>query len=440
MRKQEASKSMQIRRIVAQVLTVVVILALGLFALVALSALRGSPSFDEEQPWRPIVSVATVAVGNQQRYLTSHGSVRPRQVLPLRSSVQGIVAADSPRWSSDDRVDAGQALLQLDAPEQDRALAQAKAEVARLQAEQERLKDQLSSDREVLQVEQALWDLAQRRLREDRTAREQGSISARQLEQQEQQTLQAQRAVLQRQQSISQAQRQLAVLSAQQQAAQATAEEATRLAARLELHAPFDGVVRQAPYALGQMVNPGDMLLEISDAVGREIHFNVDQQRWQAFLGDDPNTTWQQTEVRFELPQQSLRQWHGRLLRQDAVVESGQRLLRIVAQLEEDDKASALARLPDESFGLVRLSVAHHPGIRLPYAAVREGQAWIVDDDDRAQPRDLTGLQRLDADHWWLPAEDSGLTEGERVVLRPSNDLVPGLRVIAHSSDEDQAP
>ncbi|TVR16451.1 MAG: HlyD family efflux transporter periplasmic adaptor subunit [Planctomycetota bacterium] len=431
---------MRQRRILWQSLVVLFLLILGGGVMVTLSGLRSSPKGDEEQVWRPVVQVRSLEPDHHPRRILSHGSLQPRQILPLRSTMAGIIDAQTPRWSSGDRVAAGQELIHIDAPEIDAALALATAELQRLQAETARLQTQRSSDQELLSIEQHLLDISQQRLADDLQAAEQGSLSGRQLQQQQEHALQAERSVRQRQQALAMAEAQLAMLRAQNDAAQARLEEAQRQHQRLRLRAPFAGVIRQAPFAIGQMVNPGDVVLEISDAAPREVHLSVDQHSWWAFLGAEVEAAWEATEVRF-LPAggDAISALTGRLLRQEAVVERGQRLIQVVARLDED--APSTLRLPDGSFGRIELLGSSHYGFRLPYAAVSNGQVWVVDDTDTVAPRSLQGLQRLDADYWLLPAEDGGFSSGERLVLRPTPDLVPGLQVIVQEADaKDQQP
>ena len=107
----------------------------------------------------------------------------------------------------------------------------------------------------------------------------------------------------------------------------------------------------------------------------------------------------------------------------------------MVALIDEDQQNHL--RLADGSFGAVRLLGPAQRGLRLPHPAVSNGRVWVVDADDVLQQRTVQGLRRLDADSWWLPSEDGGLDEGERVVLRPTADLVPGLRVIVQSAEAE---
>lgn len=225
----------------------ILILSLGVGGFLALKATRPRPEPvpPQERIWR--VETAVVNPGEHRPELSLFGRVeapdRIRAAAPVAGRLLEVQVRDG------DRVAEGELLARLDPRDLEPRLAQAGAEL-----EKERLR--LIHDQEALELERNLLGLAEAALERADKVRAQNLGSASDVDQAQEQLARARLAVTLRGQSIAEHPARLASLEAK-------LTEATRDAARGEIHAPFDARIGAVEAAAGDQLQPNQTILTL---------------------------------------------------------------------------------------------------------------------------------------------------------------------------------
>ena len=219
------------------------------------------------------VTVLAAELGTHAPQANLYGRVETPRTASLTALVSDTVAELLVREG--DRVRAGDVLVQLDQTNAELQVQRREAERAEAQANVAALKLAGSADREVLEHQQNLHELAQGKVRRHRQLREQGSIS--------QETL---NAVLQdsHAQAIALSRQRNQVQSFEHRLAQAEAslartetglQEARVALQRTRIRAPFPGRVTSIQVAPGELVSPGRIVAEMYDDSALEIRVQI---------------------------------------------------------------------------------------------------------------------------------------------------------------------
>ena len=385
---------------------------LGLAALIAVAAVMF---------WRqraPVVDVVEPQFTPLVRSLQFSARVATTSRVNVGSTVTGRVAAVQVREGA--RVRQGDALIQLEADEQQTALAQARANEQQARA---RLAGIRGSGHAVAQAQvaqaAATLQAAERELARTQQLVAQGFVSAARLDEARKavQVARAQQDAARAQlqalgdggADLAQAQAQLAQAQAAQQAAQVRLAQAT-------VRAPADGRVLVRSVEPGQIVQPGSALLSLALDGPTLLVAQVDER----FL-DQLKTDQSARVVADAFPNQPF----AAQVRSIAPSVDAQRGA-VEVKLQPDHAP------PDFLREDMTLSVAVRTGQReralaLPTRALRDGATvWVVD-GGRIQPRAVTlGLRTLEA-----VEITGGLQPGEPVVLQGDAQLGQRVKVRA---------
>jgi len=117
------------------VLLIVAILAGGVVASIAMSALREPPAKKEAEKLDMLVEVQVLKPMNANFSIQSQGTVRPRTETVLSSEVSGTIVDVSPKWMAGGVFEEGEVLLRVDPTNYTVAVDQAKALVKQRQIE-----------------------------------------------------------------------------------------------------------------------------------------------------------------------------------------------------------------------------------------------------------------------------------------------------------------
>ncbi len=347
------------------------------YTLCALFCVLVTGSASAEAP----VRVETVVTRSIVQHVNVTGSVTSPRSAVLSTAVAGLVAdiaVDEGR-----RVDAGDALLTLD------------AELAELALER--------SLAEVRQSETALAD-AKRRLADAEEVGAKRAIARTEIE-----SLKAE----------------VRVDEAALSASIAAAREQEAIVARHTLKAPFAGVISDRLTELGEWVNPGDGLLELVATENLRFDFRVAQDYFSALSAD--------TAVEIALDAVPDRPIRGRI---DAIVpvkNPGARtfLLRVVA--DDVETSSKMPITPGMSVrgrlgidtGRAGIAVSRDAILRFPDGRIT---VWVVEERDEV-PVVREQLVQTGFEFDGLVEITSGLAEGDRVVTRGNETLQDGQQV-----------
>ena len=233
------------------------------------------------------------------------------------------------------------------------------------------------------------------------------------------------------------------------QAARAELESAQLQKKRTIIKAPFDGRVRAKSVDVGQYIRPGAQLGTIYAVDVAEVRLPLSDR--QLGLVDVPLRYREATETEgtpVVLKGQyggKTYEWMGRIVRAEGGLDEKNRLLYVVAQIE--DPYARDVNQPDRpplaagSFVEAQIAGRYHQGIfTVPRRALRNGnQLWLVDADKRLFRRQVDVLYKGKNEIY----VKGGLNNGEQVVLSQLDIAVEGMQVrtkLAAPLEQDDAP
>ncbi len=388
--------------------------AVAMFAWLRATKPVQPPPSTQEKIWR--VEVLAVEPERRTPVLSLYGRVetptRVRPAAPGAGVVTEVPAREGQRFS------AGTLLLALDARDFDPAVAQARAELADLDAqlEAERLRER--ADRAALAQERRLRDLAEAAVaRAERLkSRELGSDTA--LDDARSALGRQQLALTTRQLAVDSAAARVAQLDARRARQQARLDEVQLALERSRVVAPFDGIVADVHVAPGDRVQVGNALLEIYPADGLEVRARVAQRYQQELLAaldaGDP------LEAR------------ARIAGREHVLP-----LRRVAGVGDPSGIDAFFALPDAAgvrLGALLDLALRRPAVEdavvVPYRALYgNGRVYLLR-DGRMQGVDVELLgPAADGDDSLALVRGAGLATGDRIVVTHLPNAIDGLPV-----------
>jgi RND family efflux transporter MFP subunit len=256
----------------------------------ALSALRKDPP--REDPPVPVLQAQGLVAqsGTHRTTLRGFGSARSRQTVEIAPQVTGRVVAIHPRLEVGEVIGKGEVLLEIDRTDFEIRRETALAELARVQADRERIDREERNDTRRLDVAAESLELARRdEARVQSLVSEGGAASEAALDI-------ARLAVKARESEVIALESALALypsrrlaLEAQERAAQASLRSAEVDIERCTITAPFDARIEMKAVEAGQMVSSMAMALRLADDSKLEIPVSLDSREVSRWLDFEPS-------------------------------------------------------------------------------------------------------------------------------------------------------
>jgi len=406
----------------AKIVLPLVILTLGVLGAGYLKATKPevSPAEALERVWT--VSVAPVRYGDQRPEVALYGQVVAGRQVEMRALVVGQVIEVGDGFVDGGTVRGGELLAAIDPFEYqatlDERLAQLAEARARLKEIEARHRAEVQSlARDLEQFEVSVRDLA----RIDKLHGK-GTVSAKTLDDalmahsKQQQLVEARRNALAAEQARVDQQR--AVIDRLGVAVR----RARRDLERTRVTAPFDGFVLDIQAELGKRVGVNDRLARLVDAGRLEVSFQLSDAQFGRILeaeggfeGRPAAVTWRTGERSLELTA-TVDRVGPRIEAASGGIELYARLLYDGLEHPLRPGAFVEVRIADRAYARVA---------RLPESALHGGDTVYVVERDRVDARRVVVAAR-DGDHVLI---ESGLAEGERVIVTRFPEIGPGLKV-----------
>jgi RND family efflux transporter MFP subunit len=403
-------------------------LVIGLLVLYYAASNRAPlPTVQRVEPVRtarvievPRIDLAPVAIG--------YGNVRAERTWNAVAEVAGRVVEVHPNLREGAFVGVGELLLRIDAAVYALALARAEAQHAELLARWDKT-------RAALAIEQQSLALARREAARQSDLQRQGTVSQKALDE-------AQRSVLNGEQAVQSLETQLAQMPAQQRLAEVGIEQARLDLARTDIRAPFDARIGAVGIEVAQYVTGGQPLfvaesidraeIEVPVAIAqmRALVLNVGEVNFSAagFSERVPELLGLSAEVRVAGAPADTAPRAARVLR-TTTVDSRTRTVGVVIAVDAPYADLAPGVRPPLVSGLyvrVKLVGRPQPGrVVVPTAALRNGRAYVLDDAQRLQVREV----KLLFSQGGVSVVAAGLEGGERLVVSDLVPAVPGMRI-----------
>lgn len=207
---------------------------------------------------------------------------------------------------------------------------------------------------------------------------------------------------------------------------------------RAEIKAPFDGRVREAYLGVGQTIAAGTQIARVYAVNAAEVRLPLSDQQFS--LVDAPHAMASGTiSSRQAYPEVIFKSnyagkdyfWKGRVLRTEGGIDAQNRLLNLVAQIEDpySEDLSQAGRPILAAGQLLEAEISgrsFHQMALLPRSALRNDQEiWVLDAENRLRKKHVEILYKS-RDHVYI---QSGLTEADRVVVSPLDIAIEGMKM-----------
>ncbi|MFQ5664833.1 MAG: efflux RND transporter periplasmic adaptor subunit [Candidatus Binatia bacterium] len=351
-----------------------------------------------------VVDTAAATIGPLVVRVVTNGTVEPVHDLEVRARSRGRVAAV---LDAGTHVEQGDILVRLDDTE---------LRAQRAQAESDRLAAQLR-----LEQTRTTRELARRQLATDQYLYDQGAVTRERYQQSSARFAKAsadlQAVTKQVARLVASLTLRIAQLSMQEQAAAVVA--------------PFPGTVYRTHVKVGQVVEPGTVLLKFADLRNLRVRVNVDQTDLGRVRTGQP--------VRITSDAYPSRSWSGHVaeLIPDVVVKESRSVSEALVPLEPPVGALVPGMTVDAEITVARRDSA----LLVPSVAIfsEQGRTVAYRVEHRRARRTLVTIGRSNATH--VEVTD-GLTAGDIIVLAPAAGLADGVRLTPRRQDTatDTAP
>lgn len=364
-------------RLIISLVAVAVCAALAVGGLPRLAA-RDKVAQQTAALSKPTVSVITPMRASAQQVLMLPGDIQAYQRAAIYARTSGYLKA----WCADigTHVHSGQLLAEIDAPEVDAQLDQARSDAA-----------MASANYQIAKVTADRWaDLLRKNAVSKQSAEENISI------------MKAKQATL--------------------AAALANVKRLEQLQSYEKVYAPFDGVITVRNVDVGALIDAGNggtpaALFELSQTDRLRVFVNVPQ--------DDAPYVAAGTKAQLSLSQYPGRMFPGTVARTSGAIDPRSRTLRVEVDMDNPDDT-----LMPGAFAQVSLTLANaNPGLALPANALlfrpHGVQVAVVDTHGVVSLRTVT----LGRDFGTRVEIRSGLAGNEQVVINPSDAISAGQAV-----------
>jgi RND family efflux transporter MFP subunit len=391
---------------------------LPVFILIAASGvawqlLANSPKAKREaiRPEAPLVQTLQVQPRDVRVPVFTQGTVKPRTSITLSTEVSGRIVATAPQFADGGFFKKDDVLLRVDPNDYQLAITKADALVAGA-------KQQLAqAEAEYKQKQQEYHGVDRSKITDYALRKPQYEEAAARLK-----------------------------------AAKADLELARLQLQRCEIRAPFDGRVIEKKADIGQYVTTGSVVANIYAVDIAEVRLPLSQT--QADLLDLPlilNASQPAAPIAVKLSGQYAGQnhtWEGEIVRTEASVDERNRLLYVVAQVQDpysmhatrDPQDSPQSDPPPLAMGMFVQGEIQSRVLKdiypLPRNAVHNmDTVWLLDDNTRLKIQAVRVVHR-DAQHVYVA---QGLKPGDTVIISPLDVAVGGMQLRLASSESKEA-
>ena len=371
--------------------TVITICILCFAVIVAYGLVKTAPEPAQIQPEEVPIGVRVLEAEKTsiQLDVVSQGTVEPRQQSELIPEASGRVSWVSPNLVAGGYFKKNDVLLKIDDRDYRSTVARNQAALTRTQAEEELARYELARMKELVKNKLVSQSSLEAVLRNYRIAK----------------------AIL--------------------QDARLTLDQAKRDLLRTEVHAPYDGLVRNERVDIGQYVTRGQSIASVYASNSIEVRLPLADQQL-AYLSIPLGY---RGEIAKDLRSivllstdygGSLYEWQGKLVRTEAEIDSKSRMVTAVVRVRTEDNPGQ-PELPIGLFVNAKIKGRWVDNvIRLPRAALRKSnQVLVVDVDNRLTFRTVE-IIRHENDNILI---SRGIRDGEVINISPIQTVIEGMRV-----------
>ena len=422
----EASRTGFVRTLILrggpQALVMIIILAIAFAAMSWLIDNKNEPA--KHPSFKTVYTVDSVLAkkGTWQPQMVVYGEVLVSRSVDLRSLVAGEVVSINPALKVGGRLEKGASLIEIDRFTYEGELSEAKANREETQARIAEYKARISMEVSQIKSLHDQLEIAQSDYKRIAALRENGTATAKQVED---------RALIVSQRSQALEQSEINLIAEEARLDQQNAilgrlnwkvKQAERYLKDTVLVAPFSGIISENQAEVGRMVGVNDLVVSMYDGDQLDVRFTLTDQRFGRIQSDREGIIGRKVEVIWSVGGEEFR-YPAVIERIGAQITSNRGGVEVYATIGETLTGSPLRPgafveviVPDKSFE------AHY---KVPETAIYSDDTVYVIKDGELIRRDIQIAAR-DGDTVIIAGD---LNEGEEILATRISEISEGLKV-----------
>ncbi|WP_299234474.1 efflux transporter periplasmic adaptor subunit [uncultured Halomonas sp.] len=430
-------------------LTVLIGVAVGVALLMFFVANRQAPERQETAVSATPVRFIEVRPLEFRLEARGHGVARPAETWQAVANVAGRVVERHSGLASGTLLPEGTLLVALDPSRYELAIAEAEAELSRLDGELLQIEAEEKNTGRLLALEQQALALAEQELSRIERLAASGSVSTSRRDEQRRSTVGQRRAVASLENTLALMPARREVLQAQRERAEVRLAQARKDLSDTRFEAPYDLRLSDVEVERYQFVGSGQRLFQAESLAAAEVEAHIPIGMMRRLLGavlpDEPfgqgldlgeRLDFSAVDAELLLVGAEGIGWSGELVRVASGLDPATRTVRAVVRVDHPYRD---ARPPDrpplqrDMYVRTRLTASSpEPRLAIPAGAVHQGEVWLVDADQRLERRAVSvAFEQGD-----LAVISTGLAPGEMVVVDDLSTTIAGMAV-AGQRDRD---
>jgi RND family efflux transporter MFP subunit len=261
------------------------ILLAGVIIAAVFFSMRPKPQKKTSEELVRVLQAIKIKTQDIRLQVTGYGTAEPIREVMLSAELKGRIVMKSTDLKEGMLVEKDQVLARIDVSDYEIALMEAKAEITRLNAEREQLKQYLQDTHEQLAKEIEILKLYMSDYKRQKELAGKGIAATKAMEEAQRNMVTQRKVIINTQTDLNQKKIQQATIDAQLQRALAEKKMAQINIERSVIKSPFRGRVKQMFIDNGEYVQAGTKLFDIADDTQLEIPVSLDAYDVAKILG-----------------------------------------------------------------------------------------------------------------------------------------------------------
>ena len=436
----------------AFILPLIIIGALALVILVV----KSRPPIEHEDTQFPEKAVEVVLLEKTPFHARAiaYGNVEPSVLLKAKSEVAGKIAYVHPQLKQGGSLAKGTVVLRIEPTTFEFSLSQSEAGLAGSESSLRQLEVEEKSTQSSMDIATKNLAVGEKELQRIQSIWEKKLVSRSTVDVEEQKVLQLRQSVADLQGKLSSFASKKAATQAQIRQSQTTVGEKQDTLGRTEVRLPFDARIGEVTVEQGEFVPVGGQLFEALGTQSVEINAQLPIKHFRPLLSNmQHNAVDLQNPANFQqaLNQLSLEArvrlvgdtddvvWKAKLLRISESIDPVRDTLGLVVAVDKPYSGVIPGKRPPLLKGMyvsVELMAPAQEQLVIPRKAIHQGRVYVATPENTLSIRPV----KISFSHGNQAVIESGLEEGEQIILTDVIPVIEGLPVKPISASNDEQP
>ena len=433
----------------AIILPIIIALAVALVIL----KVKTKPAIEHEELQFPTRTVEVITLKKLpfRARAVAYGHIEPAILFKAKAEVSGKISYIHPSLKKGGSVAKGTVVLRIEPTIFEFSRDQSEAGLAGSQSSLTQLVVEEKATKRSLEIAKKNLQVGQKELDRLITIRDKGLIARSVVDSEEQKVLQLSQQVEDLKGKLASYSSRKSVTRSQIKQSQTQLAQSQDTLGRTEVHMPFDARIGMVSVEEGEVTATGNVLFEALGTDAVEINAQLPTNQFRPLLsgfGKQPINLQDPEELQLMLTKMQLDvyvklvgfddvdiQWHGKLLRIGESIDPTRDTVSLIVAVNhpyEDILPGKRPPLLKGMYTAVEFFAPAQDMLVVPRKAIHQGRIYVANDDNKLEIRAVNILHKQGQ----LVIIDSGVNEGERLIINDVIPVIEGLPLRPSQSDE----